>query len=103
VAPDPQRSANAGHRSRWDERQGVVLCTKGHEWDDTPNHRTSRGSGCAVCAGKRILVSYNDLATRRPDLAIQWHPTRNGDVQPTDVTAGSSKRYWWVDEFGHEW
>lgn len=81
----------------------MVLCTKGHEWDDTPNHRTSRGSGCAVCAGKRILVSYNDLATRRPDLAIQWHPTRNGDVQPTDVTAGSSKRYWWVDEFGHEW
>ena len=75
----------------------------GHEWDDTPGHRTGRGSGCAVCAGKRILVGFNDLASTRPDLATQWHPTRNGDVSPTQVTAGSSKRYWWVDEYDHEW
>jgi len=79
------------------------LCPSGHEWDDTPNHRTSRGSGCAVCAGKRIQVGFNDLATTRPDVTAQWHPTRNGDVLPTQVTAGSAKRYWWIDEHEHEW
>ena len=78
-------------------------CEIGHEWDDSPGHRAGRGSGCAVCAGKRILVGFNDLASRRPDLAAQWHPTKNGDVGPTDVSPGSSKRFWWVDEHGHQW
>jgi len=95
LAPDAVRAGTSA-KVWW-------LCAKGHEWDDTPSHRTSRGSGCAVCAGKRIQLGCNDLATTRRDLASQWHPTRNGDVQPTDVTAGSSKRYWWVDEYGHEW
>lgn len=36
---------------------------KGHEWDDSPGHRTGRGSGCAVCAGRRIVVGDNDLAS----------------------------------------
>lgn len=89
-------SAGSGRKVWW-------ICPKGHEWDDSPSHRASRGSGCAVCAGKRIQAGYNDLATKRPDLAAQWHPTLNGDVQPTQVTAGSSKRFWWIDEYGHVW
>jgi len=86
----------SGRKVWWLDRHG-------HEWDDTPNHRTTRGSGCAVCAGKRIVVGFNDLASVRRDLAAQWHPTRNGDVLPTQVTPGSSKRYWWEDKYGHEW
>lgn len=29
-----------------------------------------KGSGCPVCAGKTVLVGYNDIATVRPDVAI---------------------------------
>lgn len=79
------------------------VCAKGHEWDDTPNHRTSRGSGCAVCAGKRIQIGYNDLAHTHGHLAAQWHPTRNGMLRPFDITAGSGKKVWWQDSVGHEW
>ena len=79
------------------------VCAKGHEWDDTPNHRTSRGSGCAVCAGKRIQIGYNDLAHTHGYLASQWHPTRNGMLRPFDITAGSGKKVWWQDSVGHEW
>jgi hypothetical protein len=38
-----------------------------------------------------------------PLLVRQWHPTKNGDSLPSDFTAGSSKKMWWMDEFGHEW
>jgi hypothetical protein len=78
-------------------------CPKGHEWDDSPGHRTGRGSGCAVCAGKRIQIGVNDLASTHPAIAEQWHHARNGDLLPAGITAGSSKRFWWIDKFGHEW
>jgi hypothetical protein len=63
------------------------ICSKDHEWEDTPNHRTSRGSGCPYCAGKRILIGFNDLAFTHGHLAIEWHPTRNGTLTPFDVVA----------------
>jgi hypothetical protein len=56
-----------------------------------------------VCAGKRIQIGVNDLASTHPAIAEQWHHARNGVLLPTGVTAGSSKRFWWIDEFGHEW
>jgi hypothetical protein len=74
----------------------------GHEWESSPYNRLL-GQGCPFCAGVRILVGFNDLATLRPDLAAEWHPTNNGDVLPTSVTRSSGKKAWWIDSLGHEW
>ena len=30
-----------------------------------------------------------------PEIASQWHPTRNGSVRPSDIVAGTRKKYWW--------
>jgi len=38
-----------------------------------------------------------------PDITTQWHPTRNGDLTPDQVTAGTAKKVWWRCEEGHEW
>lgn len=45
------------------------------------------------------------LAEAFPELAKQWHPTKNGDLTPDDVTPGSSKRVWSRCPKGpdHEW
>lgn len=37
------------------------------------------------------------------DLIQQWHPTKNGDLTPKHVTAGSNKKVWWLCENNHEW
>ena len=73
----------------------------GHEWDDNPGHR-SHGRGCPLCSGKRIVTGVNDLATTHPEIAAQWHPSRNGSVSPDTIGAGSHKKVWWQDH-GHEW
>jgi hypothetical protein len=78
------------------------LCGLGHEWVTTPNNR-STGGGCPVCAGKQVLLGFNDLATTNPDLAAEWHPTKNGDFAPRDVTTGSGRKVWWLCAKGHEW
>ena len=44
------------------------ICEKGHEWQATPNNR-SRGQGCPVCAGRKVLVGHNDLASQMPSVA----------------------------------
>lgn len=74
----------------------------GHEWESSPYNRC-KGQGCPFCAGTRVLVGFNDLATLIPALASQWHPHKNGDVLPTAVSRSSGKKAWWIDSLGHEW
>lgn len=77
-------------------------CERGHEWKAAVYTRTA-GSGCPYCAGKRAWPGENDLASQRPDLAAQWHPTRNGGRTPAGVLAASHYKAWWVCEKGHVW
>ena len=37
-------------------------CERGHEYDARPCDRT-KGQKCPYCAGKRVLVGFNDLLT----------------------------------------
>jgi hypothetical protein len=78
------------------------LCSSGHPHQDTPNHKKS-GRGCPVCSNKQILVGVNDLATTNPDLARQWHPTKNAELLSTQVSNGSYKKVWWICDLRHEW
>jgi hypothetical protein len=77
------------------------LCKKGHEWL-APISVMSRGQNCPYCARKRPSKKYNFLAVH-PELAKQWHPTKNGDLTPDQFTPGSKKEVWWKCEKGHEW
>ncbi|QOS39366.1 hypothetical protein DYE49_02400 [Treponema rectale] len=51
----------------------------------------------------KVIPGVNDLATVNPKLAAQWHPTKNGNLKPTDVTIGSQVLVWWIDEHNHGW
>ncbi|PEI80239.1 hypothetical protein CN636_25260 [Bacillus toyonensis] len=77
------------------------VCEKGHEWE-TKVHNRTKGSGCPYCTNRKICID-NCLATLNPELAKQWHPTKNGTLTPYDVTRSSSKRVWWKCNEGHEW
>ena len=59
-------------------------------------HNRNFGSGCPCLNGQTICKGFNDLATINPELAAQWHPTKNGDLKPTDITSGSKKKVWWL-------
>lgn len=75
----------------------------GNEWQSAPHTRTS-GCGCAVCAGRKVKVGFNDLATVNPELAKQWDYEKNGDLTPQMVTRGCNKKVWWLcEECGNSW
>lgn len=71
------------------------MCSKGHEWQAIVKSR-NYGAGCPVCSGHKILIGYNDLATVNPKLALEWHPTKNNNLKPTDVTQSNGKKVWWL-------
>lgn len=64
--------------------------------------KRTAGRGCPVCTGKRVLTGFNDLTTHHPEIAREWHLTRN-TLRPTEVTPVSSRRIWWQCAGGHEW
>lgn len=78
-------------------------CSKGHIWQASVYTRTGGEKGCPYCAGLRVSPGENDLASNRPDIAAQWHPTKNGSYTPADVSMGSHKAVWWICAKGHEW
>lgn len=75
-----------------------------YEWQTTVYKRAIRGQGCPACRGKNAIVGHNDLLTTNPQLANEWHPEKNGDLKPTEVTKGSNKKVWWLcTGCGYEW
>ena len=39
--------------------------------------------------------------TSYPHLVKEWHPTKNGELTPNDITHGSDKKVWWRCPKGH--
>jgi hypothetical protein len=74
----------------------------GHEWETSFSSR-SKGSRCPYCSNRKVLTGFNDLTTMNPSLASEWHPTKNGNLNPEDVSAGSGIRVWWFCDKDHEW
>jgi translation initiation factor IF-1 len=89
-------SAGSGKRIWWQ-------CEKGHEWDTFIYNRTKENAiGCPFCLNRKSNID-NSLAICNPDLAKQWHPSKNGILSTDSVVYGSGKKVWWICEFGHEW
>lgn len=45
----------------------------------------------------------HSLLEQRPEIAEQWHPTKNSPLTPLNFTPGSSYKAWWRCDNGHEW
>lgn len=66
------------------------------EWMAFINDRNSKNLGCPFLSGQSVWNGFNDLASVRPDLAKQWHLTKNGNLRPTEVAVNSRKKVWWI-------
>ena len=67
-------------------------------WLDSVNHRRE-GRKCPYLRGLRVHSLFNSLEVRRPIIASQWHPIKNNDLKPTDVTEHSGIKVWWYQKY----
>ena len=82
-------------------------CKKGHSWLAPPSSRT-QGFGCPYCASVKLLVGFNDLATKNPELLDEWdyEENRKMEIVPNKISAGNSslKVFWVCKNFPeHKW
>lgn len=74
-------------------------CDEGHEWDAIVLNRTKKGRGCPYCSGRFAIPGETDLATLRPDIAVQLvDPSLASTLKVT-----SHAKVEWKCEQGHMW
>jgi Zn finger protein HypA/HybF involved in hydrogenase expression len=80
------------------------ICSLKHEWEQKIQVQSRyKGSGCPYCSNHKVLVGFNDLATTHSSIAVEWHPTKNPNLTPKEVTYGANDNVWWLASCGHEW
>ena len=57
----------------------------GHEWQASVKAR-SKGEGCPICSGARVVAGINDFATINPRLVSEW--SEKNTIKPTEVNRG---------------
>ena len=59
--------------------------------------------------GGQILSQYatkkyeNSLQYCFPEIAAEWHLTKNGSLTPEKVSKAARRKVWWHVKCGHEW
>ena len=114
-----QRNDRADLLREWDSEKNLPLtpetvsygskkkvwwtCAHGHHWQAAVHTRTGSGTGCPYCSGRFPIPGENDLATKYPRVAAEWHPTKNAPLTPDQVLPGSRRKVWWQCKNGHTW
>lgn len=85
------------------------ICPAGHDPYQTSICTRTRGCGCPACKADSIRADKlkpkpgHSLAERFPDIAREWHPTKNGNLTPENVSYGSrTYMIWWICPNGHD-
>lgn len=87
-----------GTKIYWDCRKG-----KNHQWHSRFNIEVV-DAFCPFCRGRKAGPDSN-LAALFPEIAKQFHPTKNGAIKVKNLVPGSKLKIWWRCDKGkdHEW
>lgn len=80
------------------------LCPNGHSYNSLPGNKVHKtGGNCPYCSSQK-LCRETSLGIINPELAKEWHPTKNGNLTPFDVFANTNRYIWWLCPIcGCEW
>ena len=87
----PENFTAGSHKKVW------WRCQLGHEWQVSIRDRVRHRTGCPICF-KDMRVK-NSLKMTYPDIAKEWHPTKNGNLTPEMVASGSNRIVWWIKTY----
>lgn len=65
-----------------------------HEWEASVSSRHRLGAGCPICANLKVKVGFNDLKSRHPGVASEWHSHLN-TLTSEEVVSGTNQLFWW--------
>lgn len=73
-------------------------------WEARITNRVQDNSGCPYLSNNAVWKGFNDLASKRPDLAEEWDYEKNKKILPDSITLYSNKKRWWkCQRCGKSW
>ena len=82
-------------------KKANFICSNGHKYEMIIRDYC-KGYKCPICANRVIKEGFNDLASFDERLLKEWNYDKNS-IKPTEVSAKSRKKVWWIGTCGHEW
>jgi len=67
---------------------------KDHVFQNSVRTRTKTGKGCPFCHGLKASTT-NSLVSLFPNIAAEWHRTKNGGLSVETIVARSPRKVWW--------
>lgn len=89
----PENEASPSEVSYGSNRMIMWRGMCGHYWTASAKNR-GKGHGCPYCSGNRVLIGYNDLRTRAPEVAREW--SKRNKTKPEDYASLSNTEVWWT-------
>lgn len=78
------------------------LCQNDHAYIMKIHSRGVKKYGCPFCSGTKVSLERS-LYVKYPNIAKEWHSTKNDQLTPKDVFPSTRKIVWWKCRNGHEW
>jgi hypothetical protein len=78
------------------------LCNRKHSFYSRISHRTHSKTRCPYCMGQKLTFNTS-LEYFYPNVAKEWDYEKNSPILPSEVTAKTSKKFWWKCIKGHYW
>lgn len=75
------------------------LCNLRHSYA-MPGGKRTDGQGCPYCNKGTLLIGFNDLLTKFPEIAREWDAEKN-EMSSNQIIAGSGYKAWWICDSGH--
>jgi hypothetical protein len=93
---------------------GIPVKVQGHEFNNIKEAAKYYGraythifdrlkAGCTIEQALGLVKRTDSLQSEYPELAKQWHPTKNASLTADTVTPHSGQRVWWLCPHGHDW
>ena len=111
-----------GHASYWTVRVGTRTAENAIWSYETPHRELAQiagymgfywgrmdawlEDGVEVSGPREIpgrIDASNQLKALFPQLALEWHPTKNAGIKPYEFAPYSNELVWWRDASGDEW
>jgi hypothetical protein len=94
--PAKNRGLTPDMVTRGDTRSVWWVCEKKpeHVWKSAILQRVKAQNACPKCYQSKVRPG-NTLKEKFPKIAKQWHKTKNKDLTPELISAGSAQKVWW--------
>ncbi len=93
---DPNEFTSGSNKIVW------WICENKHSYECDIWRKSHRHSGCPYCRGTKVNQS-NSLQSLRPDICKEWDYEKNKEIDPSEISVGSSRIVWWKCKYGHTW